>query len=105
MPIYSAECERIFSQMNLNHTSGTNTLLVTSVNDLLLVGINGPPLEVWNAGKYVISWLKSGHRSTLDKATGLPKKGFDCEEKRSFIHIGMVPIVKSTAIYIMSNFL
>ena len=46
LPISSAECERRFSQMNLNHISGRNRLLVTSVNDLLMVGINGPPLEL-----------------------------------------------------------
>lgn len=74
LPISSAECERGFSQMNLIHTSGRNRLLVTSVNDLLMVGVNGPSLEVWNADKYVISWLKSGHHGALDKATGLPKK-------------------------------
>ena len=81
LPISSAECERGFSQMNLNHISGRNRLLVTSVNDLLMLGINGPPLEVWNADKYVISWLQSGHHGGLDMATGLPKK--DLIEKQS----------------------
>ena len=38
-----------------------------------MVGINGPPLESWNADKYVISWLKAGHHGALDKATGLSK--------------------------------
>jgi len=51
MPVSSAECERGFSQMNLYHTSGRNRLSVNSVNDLLIVGINGPPLEAWNANK------------------------------------------------------
>ena len=74
LPISSADCERGFSQMNLYHTSGRNRLLVNSVNDLLMVGINGPPLESWDPAKYVISWLKSGHHGALDKATGLPKK-------------------------------
>ena len=74
MPVSSAECERGFSQMNLYHTSGRNRLSVNSVNDLLMVGINGPPLEAWNADKYVISWLKAGHHGALNKATGIPKK-------------------------------
>ena len=60
--------------MNLTQVEETDRLLVTSVNGLLMVGINGPPLEVWNADKYVISWLTSGHHGALDKATGLPKK-------------------------------
>ena len=38
-----------------------------------MVGINGPPLESWNADMYVISWLKAGHHGALGKATGLPK--------------------------------
>ena len=69
----SADCERGFSQMNLYHTSGRNRLLVNSVNDLLMIGINGPPLALWNAEKYVIGWLKSGKHGALDKATGLPR--------------------------------
>jgi len=74
LPVSSADCERGFSQMNLYHTSGRNRLLVSSVNDLLMLGINGPPLAFWNAEKYVISWLKAGRHGALDKATGLPKK-------------------------------
>ena len=63
-----------FSRMNLHRSSGRNRLLVKSVNDLLMVGINGSSLEAWHADKYVISRLKSGHHGALDKATGLPKK-------------------------------
>lgn len=74
LPISSADCERGFSQMNLYHTSGRNRLLVTSVNDMLMIGINGPPITSWNAEKYVITWLKSGRHGALDKPTGLPTK-------------------------------
>ena len=74
LPISSADCARGFSQMNLYHTSGRNRLLVNSANDLLMVGINGPPLEALDPSKYVISWLKPSHHGALDKATGLPKK-------------------------------
>ena len=74
LPVSSADCERGFSQMNLFHTSGRNRLTVKSVDDLLMIGINGSPLHAWNAKKYVITWLKSGRHGALDKATGLPKK-------------------------------
>ena len=47
---------------------------MNSVNDLLMVGINGPPHESQSADKYVTSWLKAGHHAALDNATGLPKK-------------------------------
>ena len=73
LPVSSADCERGFSQMNIYHTSGRNRLLVQSVSDMLMIGVNGPPLSAWNAEKYVISWLKSGRHGALDKATGLPK--------------------------------
>ncbi len=36
----------------------------------MMIGINGPPLHAWNVEKYVISWLKSGRHSALDKQTG-----------------------------------
>jgi len=68
LPVSSAEC-----QMNLYHSSGRNRLAVMSVSDMLMIGINGPPIAVWNANKYVISWLKSGKHCALDKATSLPK--------------------------------
>jgi len=74
LPISSAECERGFSQMNLNHTSQRNRLLTSTVSDLLMVGVNGPPIHTWNASKYVVSWLQSGRHGALDKATGLPKQ-------------------------------
>ena len=45
LPVSSADCERGFSQMNLFHTSGRNRLIITSVNDLLMIGINGPLLK------------------------------------------------------------
>ena len=74
LPISSAECERGFSQMNLYHTSVRNKLVGNTVSDLLMVGINGPPLHAFNAKKYVVSWLQSGRHSTLAKAAGLPNK-------------------------------
>ena len=77
LPVSSAECERGFSQMNLHHTSGRNRLLVSSVNNLLMVSVNGPPIHAFNAEKYVISWLKSGKHSAMDKPTGLSKTEVD----------------------------
>jgi len=43
------------------------------VNDLM-IGVNGIPLDVWNATKYVISWLKAGHHGALEEATELVRK-------------------------------
>jgi hypothetical protein len=47
------------------------------VNDLLMVGVNGPPIHAWNASKYVITWLQSGRHGALDKAAGLPKQAVE----------------------------
>jgi len=41
---------------------------------MMMIEVNGHPLAVWNAEKYVISWLKAGRHGTLDKATGIGKK-------------------------------
>src|SRR5688572_17647798 len=58
LPDSSAEYERGFSQMNLCHTSGRNRLLVSSVNDLLMIGINGQPLTAWNVENMLFLVLK-----------------------------------------------
>jgi len=71
------ECERGFSQMNLIHTPDRNRLLCSTVSDLMMVCINGPSLQSWNATKYVVRWLKSGRHGALDKAIGVHKNTTD----------------------------
>ena len=54
--------ERGFSQMNLQQSDVRNRLTVQTVSHLLMISVNGPPIENWsprNLRKYVISWLKS----------------------------------------------
>ena len=52
--ISSAECERIFSSMNLTHTSQRNALEVESLRNLLFIKLNDPPLEQFKPdGMYV----------------------------------------------------
>jgi hypothetical protein len=70
LPISSAACERGFSQINLQHTVVRNRITVGTLNNLLMISINGPSLRHWNARKYVIFWLKSGRHGALDKPTG-----------------------------------
>ena len=69
-PISSAECERGFSAMNLQHTATRNRLLTETVSALLMIQINGPNIAQWPVKKYVITWLKAGRHSATDKATG-----------------------------------
>lgn len=66
-PIASAECERGFSAMNLQHTATRNSLLISTVSSLLMIHINGPPLAFWPVTKYVMSWLKKGRHAATDK--------------------------------------
>ena len=73
-PISIADCERGFSQMNLCHTDTRNRLGTEAISNLLMISINGPPLELWTPKKYVISWLKNRKQGALDKATGIKKK-------------------------------
>jgi hAT family C-terminal dimerisation region len=39
LPVTSAECEHVFSQMNLCHNESRNRLSTSTVNDLLMIGI------------------------------------------------------------------
>ena len=72
-PLSTAACERGFSQMNLVHTAGKNCLKTERISSLLMICINGSPVEHWNAKKYVLSWLKEGHHGAKDKPTGIAK--------------------------------
>ena len=69
-PVSSAECERGFSAMNLQHTDCRNRLHTETVSSLLMIQINGPQLVHWPAKKYVLTWLKKGRHSAIDKITG-----------------------------------
>ena len=51
--------ERGFSKMNLHQSDVRNRLTVQTVSHLLMISVNGPPIENWSPRKYVISWLKS----------------------------------------------
>jgi hypothetical protein len=73
-PLSTAAYERGFSQMNLIHTAGRNRLSTDHISSSLMISINGPPLQYWNAEKYVISWLQKGKHGALDKATGVSRK-------------------------------
>lgn len=63
LPLSTAECERGFSQLNLVKTDSRNRLLVTTIDDLLMVKTNGPNLEVFDAANAIDLWWK-------DVATG-----------------------------------
>lgn len=53
-------CEGGCSQMNLIPAAEINRLATNDISGLLMIAINGTPLDYWNAKKYVISWLQKG---------------------------------------------
>jgi len=74
LPHFNSSVWEGIQSVNLQHTKLRNKLQVATVCSLLMISINGPPLERWRPRKYVVSWLKSGHRGALHKASGPPKK-------------------------------
>ena len=85
-PISSTACERGFSQMNLQQTSLRNSLQVETLSSLMLmISVNGPPLEHWSPRRYALSWLKTGHRSALDKLFGVARKPRELSSHELFL--------------------
>ena len=83
LPVSFADYKPGFNQMNLHNTSERHRLQIKTVNELLMVSVNGPAQAAWNVSKYVISWLKAGRHKVFDKVTGFPKKANCFEEGRA----------------------
>ena len=66
-PVSSAEAERGFSAMNLIWSDLRNSLYTDSVNSLLTVYLNGPPVVYFDASRYLMGWLMSGHRTATEQ--------------------------------------
>ena len=78
IPVSSAECERVFSQMNLVCTSVRNRLLIERISNLMFVKLHGPPMDAWNPDKYgkscyerIIQLMIKGWEN--ERLTKLPK--------------------------------
>jgi hypothetical protein len=69
-PISSADCERGFSSMNLQHTDTRNRLKTETVSALLMIAANGPAVQFFKCHEYVLSWFKKGRHGANDKQTG-----------------------------------
>jgi len=69
-PISSADCERGFSAMNLQHTDVRNRLKTETVSALLMIAVNGPAVQFFKCHDYVLSWLKKGRHGANDKPSG-----------------------------------
>ncbi|XP_031349437.1 E3 SUMO-protein ligase KIAA1586-like [Photinus pyralis] len=60
--VSTAECERIFSAMNIIHSDLRNKLKVTTVSSLLFIKCVGPPLPLFKPQTYVKAWMLLGRR-------------------------------------------
>lgn len=82
IPCSSVEAERGFSAMNLIVSELRNSLTVENVSSLLMVKINGPPLQFWNPEKYIKTWLLK-HRSATDTwSRKMPTSSHDCDDRQ-----------------------
>ncbi|KAF0746987.1 E3 SUMO-protein ligase KIAA1586-like, partial [Aphis craccivora] len=54
IPCSTAECERGFSLMNIICTDIHSRLTIHNISNLMLININGPPLNIWNPKDYYV---------------------------------------------------
>jgi hypothetical protein len=71
IPCSTAECERVFSLMNLIALDLRSTLTVQNTFNSMFVNANGPPLQQVKLKDYVKTWLKkpSSANDTRHKST------------------------------------
>ncbi|XP_032997999.1 zinc finger protein 862-like [Lacerta agilis] len=65
LPLSTAECERGVSQLNLVKTDSRKRLLATTIDDLLMIKMNGPDLEIFNAANAVNLWWNDVARGRI----------------------------------------
>lgn len=61
--IFSSECELVFSSMNNIVTPKRNALSTTNLSSLSLIYCIGPPVNLFEPNRYVISCICNGYRS------------------------------------------
>uniref|UniRef100_A0A3Q2PD66 HAT C-terminal dimerisation domain-containing protein n=1 Tax=Fundulus heteroclitus TaxID=8078 RepID=A0A3Q2PD66_FUNHE len=65
IPCSTAECERGFSLMNNICTDKRSSLMLSNISHLMMISINGPPVNLLEPRKYVTTWLRN-HRSATE---------------------------------------
>jgi hypothetical protein len=65
--ISTAECERIFSAVNIVLTPSRNRLQISTVSSLLFLKLIGPPSQQFKPKKYVKIWLGRVRKSSGDR--------------------------------------
>lgn len=73
IPASSADAERSFSYMNIIKTSRRGNLKEQTLDDLLRITLNGPPITQFDASMYAKKW-KSLHTNDPASGGGRPRK-------------------------------
>lgn len=73
IPCSTAECERGFSLMNIVYTDQRSRMLLSSVSNLMMISINGPPVSLFEPSKYVSTWLRSHRSATQARRQSTPQ--------------------------------
>uniref|UniRef100_A0A3Q2GLD7 HAT C-terminal dimerisation domain-containing protein n=1 Tax=Cyprinodon variegatus TaxID=28743 RepID=A0A3Q2GLD7_CYPVA len=73
IPCSTAECERWFSLMNNICTDKRSSLLLSNISELMMISINGPPVNLLEPRKYVTTWLRN-HRSATETRSQVKNK-------------------------------
>ncbi|KAK1895591.1 Zinc finger protein 862 [Dissostichus eleginoides] len=66
----SSECERGFSACNNTDCKTRNRLRARSLNALLFVDLNGPPINKFDPFPFIQSWINKGHRTSTSWVPG-----------------------------------
>ena len=68
IPISSAEAERGFSKMNLVCTKIQSSMTVSYLSSLMVISINGAPVQLWNVANATSKWLQK-HKQADENRT------------------------------------
>src|SRR5690606_34357994 len=80
LPTSTAECERTFSTINIIVTDQRSSLTVENTRNLLVLNINGPPIQEFCPTSYVKKWLKSQRSASDAKSRVCKDKSSDIEK-------------------------
>ena len=62
LPVSNGRVERIFSQLKLIKTSNRTCLSEDTLDQLVRISVEGPPLSQWNASGAISRWFSDKHR-------------------------------------------
>ncbi len=73
LPVSSAQCEREFSVQKRIKSDIRSSLYPNTVEDLIRISVEGPPLEAFDASASVKRWMEEGQRARRPNLKSWPK--------------------------------